>query len=274
MPTGGSTAYPTIQTVTNLVRSLVDDDMAGATDTIGEGQIYPDNLSINVAMGNFFNSAVRTLCRELRTSSGPMLIRDNVLILNVPPLQSPTQGLAASDPAVQVYIGYAGYFNGTVINGSIALPDDLLMPDKVWERMNGSELPFGLMRQPADGISSQFQGLYNGVWEWRSDAIWMPGSIVNMDYRLRYYAKLPTYYTASINTATTYVPIADSENALAGLTIQQIALRQPATVTPAALQWAMNEVNDFLNEQIKRDQGISYPIVSFGDEQTEGWGYY
>ena len=51
------TGYPTIQTITNLVRSDVRDDMAGATGTLGEGQILVDNTSISVTMANLFNSA-------------------------------------------------------------------------------------------------------------------------------------------------------------------------------------------------------------------------
>ena len=58
------TNFPTIQTITNLVRSDVRDDMAGATNTLGEGQILVDSLGISVTMANFFNSAVRELCHS------------------------------------------------------------------------------------------------------------------------------------------------------------------------------------------------------------------
>ena len=44
--------FPTIATITNLVRSDVRDDMAGATNTLGEGQILVDNLGISVTMAN------------------------------------------------------------------------------------------------------------------------------------------------------------------------------------------------------------------------------
>ena len=52
------TSFPTVQTITNLVRSDIRDDMAGSTDTVGEGQILVDNLATSVTMANFFNSAV------------------------------------------------------------------------------------------------------------------------------------------------------------------------------------------------------------------------
>ena len=40
----GSTS---LETIMNLVRSLVDDTQAGATDTPGEGQIFTDNPAIS-----------------------------------------------------------------------------------------------------------------------------------------------------------------------------------------------------------------------------------
>ena len=33
------TSFPTVQTISNLVRSDIRDDIPGATDTVGEGQI-------------------------------------------------------------------------------------------------------------------------------------------------------------------------------------------------------------------------------------------
>src|SRR5271168_2676338 len=115
------TSFPTLQTITNLVRSDVRDDMAGATGTVGEGQILIDNITVSVTMANFFNSAVRELSRQLRLQNAPMLVIDNYIIENIPPLNGP-QGLAVADPAVQVAIGTNGYFDGSEWHASYCLP--------------------------------------------------------------------------------------------------------------------------------------------------------
>ena len=266
MPIGGSNAYPAILDVTNLVRSMVQDDMAGATDTVGEGQVFVDNMLTSVTMGNFFNSSLRQLSRKLRTTTGPMLIRDNIIISGLPPLFSPTQGLAAPDPSIQTNLSFVGYFNGLNYDSTWVLPIDCLMVDVVSERITGSNDDFCQMGQPALGLISRWQGVYNNSWEWRQDGIWMPGSIQTMDLRLRYQAKLPTLYTQDIDPSMTYIPIVDCEEAMAGLMIQMIAIRQGASVLPAVLEWARDHVNDFLNEQIKRDQGDDYPIIQFGSD--------
>jgi hypothetical protein len=41
---------------------------------------------------------------------------------------------------------------------------------------------------------------------------------------------------------------------------------QGAMLLPAAKDWANDQINDFLNEQTKREQGIPYPVRPFGEE--------
>src|ERR1039458_848412 len=224
MPIGPNLAYPTILSVTNLIRSWIQDDMAGATGTLGEGQMFPDNPAISVTMMNCFSSALRGVARKLRTTTGPMLIVDNYLILGVPPMVSPTQGAAAPDPSVQISIGYLGYFNGLTMNSLYALPGNCIMVDRVWERLNGSNDDFQPLGQPAQGLSSGYQNVYNGAWEWRQDQINMPGSLQTMDFRLRYQATLQALFVPGINPATTYIPLNDSQDILAAYTLKQLAL--------------------------------------------------
>jgi hypothetical protein len=264
MPIGGLAGYPTIQMVTNLVRSLVGDDMAGATDTLGEGQIFVDNTSLSVTMSNFFNAALNTMCRKLRTSTGPMLIYDNALLLGVPPIVSPTQGSASPDPSVQCYIGFTGYFNGLTVNSMFPLPSNCLMVERLWERINGSNDDFRPMDQPPQGLESRYQNVYNLYWEWRQDRMNFPGSTQTMDFRMRYQGTVVPIYNNGINTANTYIPILDSTNALAGMMIRLLAIRQGPLVPQTALDWAMDETADFNNEFTKRDQGMPYNVIPFG----------
>ncbi len=272
MPIAGVTSYPTIQTVTNLARTWVQDDYAGATATLGEGQLFPDNILLSVTMMNAFNSALRIVCRKLRTASGPMLIFDKINILGIPPMQSPTMGLAAPDPSVQCSIGYLGYFNGLTYNNLFALPSNCLLVEKVSERVNGSGFDFQPMSQPRQGLPSRMQSIFNGEWEWRQDAICFPGSLQTMDFQIRYQGRLPALYTAGVNTATTYIPINDCEDVTAAYIIKQLAMRQGSTVTPVAIAWADEQIGDFINELVKRDQGIPYAVVDFGSGH-HGDGY-
>src|ERR1017187_3485669 len=104
----GSTSLATIM---DLVRSLVNDTQAGATNTPGEGQILTDNPTISPFTQPFLNSSIRELYRELRNVGDPVLIKDNVIFTNLPIINSPTNGLGQQDPAVQTFLDPAGYFD-------------------------------------------------------------------------------------------------------------------------------------------------------------------
>jgi len=258
-------SFPTIQTITNLVRSDVRDDMPGATDTVGEGQILIDNMNISVTMANFFNSAVRELSRQLRLQNAPMLIRDNYIIANIPPINGP-QGLAVADPSVQVGIGTNGYYDGTEWHASYALPSDVFQVIRCWERRSASNDVFVDMGQPSDGMAGLYQGQGWGRWEWRGDMVWTPGSLDTRDLRIRYLMMLTTQFVANINPAELYLPIKDCEESIARKIGRMYARRQGGSMYEIALQEEKSATNDFLNQHIHQKQGTNYLTKGYGSE--------
>lgn len=265
MATAGNNAYPSVESVLNLVRSAVLDDMAGATDTVGEGQIYVDPTNVSVTLSNFFNAELEQLCIDLRTTQGPMLVRDNYLLLGLTPMNS-ALGLAAPNPAVQVYVNGAGYFDGSAMHPALVLPVDCLMVEYVWERLNGSNGRFVPMRQATEGLSSSWQGMAFGEWEWREDGIYMRGALTTRDLRVRYLGTLVDLYTPGVNLATTYIPIKNCKNALA----DKIVVRLAGRISPERLVDATAKAKDSLfslrNELVRQKQGIEYQPQAFGTE--------
>jgi hypothetical protein len=207
--------YPSLEGIMDLVRSLVNDSMAGLTGTPGEGQIITDNPAISPFTQPFLNSAIREVYRELRNVGQPTLIKDNYLLLGIPVFVSPTQGPGGVDPSLQCFIGFNGYFNGTSINPLFTLPNDMLYPVKLWERTNGSNDYFFPMRQPTFGLPSRYQAISFIDWEWREDAIWLLGATTVRDVRMRYYAAFPQFFSEDLDFTTTFVPIMDSLDAIA-----------------------------------------------------------
>lgn len=272
MAVAGNNVYPSIQTVLDLVRSLVLDDMAGATDTVGEGQIYVDDMAVSVTLSNFFNSALRELCRDLRTSSGPMLIRDNYLLLGLTPINS-SQGLAAPNPAVQCYVNAAGYFDGTKMHPTLPLPADFLMPEAVWERESNTNGDFKEMSQAVQGLPSCNQGSRFGQWEWREERINLLGALTTRDLRLRYQGKLVNLYEKGVNLETTYIPINDCEEALTDKIVVRIARRISPERLADAMGAARSSLFSFLNEQVQQKQGQEYEPNAFGSESGPQLGF-
>ena len=204
-----------LQTIMDLARSLVNDTQAGLTGTPGEGQIFTDNPTVSPFTLPFLNSSIRELYRELRNVGAPTLVRDNFIVSGVPPLNSPANGPGQPDYAVQVYVGFDGYFDGLEINNLFSLPEDMIYPERVWERITDTNTPFVPMMQSQFGLESRLQATMMGQWEWRQDRIWTPGSTSTEDLRFRYWASLPQFFSPDLDFASTFVPIIDCTDAVA-----------------------------------------------------------
>jgi hypothetical protein len=248
--------------------------MAGATNTIGEGQILVDNLATSVTMANFFNSAVRELSRQLRLVSAPMLIADNYIITNIPPINGP-MGFQVADPSVQCYVGFNGYYDGTFWHSTYGLPQGLFQVLRCWERQTSSQNTFQDMGEPSDGLAGVYQTNGWGCWEWRQDQVCLPGSLDYRDLRLRYLMILNAIFVANAPPATTYLPIMDCEESIARKIGRMYARRQGGALYEMAKAEEADATRDFINEQVKRQQGANYQTLAYGNEEPPvlGWGW-
>ena len=57
--------YPSVESVMNLARSIVNDAFAGATQTAGEGRVLTDNAAFTLP---YLNSAIRKMAQVLRNN--------------------------------------------------------------------------------------------------------------------------------------------------------------------------------------------------------------
>jgi hypothetical protein len=204
-----------LETICNLIRALINDSQAGATNTPGEGQIFTDNPAISPFVQPMLNSSIRKLYRSLRGVGDPVLIRDNVIVTGLPIINSPTQGMGSSDPSIQTFLGPEGYFDGTQIWPNFILPNDMLYPTKLWERSTGSNDPFRDMEAPSGGLPSLLQGRHLRYWEWRNLKLNFIGATSQRDIRMRYYCSLPQFFSPTLDFNATFVPVPDCTDFLA-----------------------------------------------------------
>jgi hypothetical protein len=278
---GGSMSSPTInigqgsgdtslETIMNLVRALVNDSQAGETGTPGEGQIITDNPAVSPFTQPFLNSAIREVYRELRNAGQPTLIKDNVQVLGLTPLVSPTLGAGAPDPAVQVSLGFEGYFNGLELNADLKLPSDVITLERVWERQTSSSGSYIPMDQPQFGLPSLLQGARFQVWEWREDKIWMIGATQTNDLRLRYWAALPQFFSSTLDFASTFVPIIDCTDAVAYKTAAKYAASLGAPGAAALVDMAKEQMFQLKMQHVRRSQSINYERIPYGSYGNGG----
>lgn len=112
------------------------------------------------------------------------------------------------DPASAQYINWTQCYDGSNFQGAPVLPQDLIVPARLWERVTGMNAPWTPMEAALDGLPARPKAARNFVWEWRGDAIFLPGSLLAMDLRIRYQAYLPDFITAgNVNWFNQLVPI-------------------------------------------------------------------
>ena len=218
------------------------------------------------------NSAIRELYRELRNVGQPTLLKDNVIISGLTPVNSVANGLGGPNPAVQVYLGFGGYFDGLTINANLTLPGDMIYPEFVWERQTNSNDQFVAMSQTQMGLPSVYQSSRMSLWEWRNDNIWMLGSINTVDVRLRYWCTLPQFFSQTLDFASTYVPIIDCTDAVAYKT----AVKYATTLGSPGLADLKEDARDAMfqlkNGITRRQQSQYYGGIPYGSYNS-GYNY-
>lgn len=250
--------------ICNLVRSLINDTQAGATDTPGEGQIFTDDPSISPFVQPFMNSAIRALYRELRNVGDPALVFDNYIISGITPING-ANGPGEPDPALQVYIGQDGYYDGTQIWPALALPNNLMYLERMWERQTGTNNTFVEMTQPQGFLGSRPQQPSLIDFEWRNYKAWMIGSTQTNDVRFRYWGSLPTFYSATLDFASTFVPIIDCTDALAYKIATMYARMLGSPGLPDLATEAKEQMFQLKNAVTRRAQSIEYHREPYGN---------
>jgi hypothetical protein len=215
-----------INGVTNTIALITSPTTATLVNAAALGNNLP--YSLVIPTGDIFadsqnyvlptvNMAWRKLQQKLDHASHPR-IRNEVVLFSLP--------VAGSlDPATQQYINWAGFFNGVTLFtpatlvGCPVLPQDFQSPTELWERQSVgagvNPLGFKEMSPTVGRLPSRVKGSWNGVWDWREDAIYFIGAILPLDVRISYRAFLADIAVASGGFASTPIPIMRVAEALA-----------------------------------------------------------
>jgi hypothetical protein len=264
MPITAPGVYPVVEDVLNLTRVHLNDTQAGATNTPGEGRTFTDSAPFTVPC---LNAAIRHLSRRLPNNSSKTFIKDNVIL-------TPVTGVTNTDPGLQCFIGFQGYFDGVNMNAAPVLPPDCLAVLELWQRTSGSNMPFQRTSQPKDGLGSHYPTNYIYEWEYRQDRINFVGATSTLDFRIRYEAMIVTPISATnvAQFSQITINIEDSTDALALLTAWIFASPRSPEQAPVLLQKAEAAITELVNRQTRQDQGVPYFRNSFGNEGGDAPG--
>lgn len=245
------TAYPNAQQVMNRARAFVNDAFRG-----GAGRILTDQAPFTT---EYLNAALEELQDKISTNGVITLIQDNIIL-------SPITPVTGSNPAQKLFIGYNGFFNGTNMVSLPRLPSNLITIDKVWERQTGSGLPFKEMTQPMEGLPSILQGPWLNVWEYRQDAIYLTGSTIAEDLRVRGQIRfVPVSAEDNDDFANVEINILASVNALATLVAYNYARARGAAAAQQMQADAEKMMRYIVRRYTRRAQGVYYNRRGYGE---------
>lgn len=269
---GGNVRYPNLQKIADLFRSFINDtanNTGGSGTGTGNsaGLIMPNS---NPDLLNFMDSAIRELYSDLRNVGDPELILDNYILTGLP-------ALTATDPAVQVALGYMGFFDGYAWHPQWTLPISVSKVLGVWERWTGTNNSFSWMVPSPFGLPNGMQGQTMGFWEMRQGMIWMPGATNQVDLKIRARITYPDFLNPeTLNFSTAYVPILDSGNAIAA----KMRILYATRFAPEQYQLAMSEETRLMDklklEVVRQMQTNENERAEWGAEATQDfnvtWG--
>jgi len=170
--------YDIANTILNAARVRLNSDVETLIPIGGE---LLDNTQPFIQQA--FNSGFRKL-QEFLADQGFARLEQEIILSGYPPLPS-------IDPAVQPWLDWTGSFDGATFSATPQLPQDFISPLWVKERPTGSVESFADMDRISNGMPSVPKVQWNLMWEWRDDKLYFPGSVRQMDLRMRYAAYLP-----------------------------------------------------------------------------------
>ena len=165
--------YDTVTTVLNAARTRLNDRVEALAAI--SGKLLDNTQAFTQTV---VNDAWRKLQAQL-ADLGYQGLQQELTFTNV--------GASLSvDPAVEVNISYDGYFNGSATVGAPILPQTFIRPYRLWERANGSAALMTEMDEIPNGLPAVAKANWNRQWQWRNDALYMPGALLATDIRISY----------------------------------------------------------------------------------------
>ena len=180
--------------------------------------------------------------QEKATDLGSTIFTDEKILTALPVV-------ASLDPASQTYLNWTEFYDGANLwVGTWLLPFAAVQPIKIWERWTGQNADFGRpMELFMGGLPTTQKGPANRFWEWRNNAVYMPGSTMSMDLRIRFMQYLPDF--TDIGTVRWY--------------------QQPVPVVRCLEPFSLFIAAEF--ELSRGDRDASAEFLELAEEATDRW---
>lgn len=261
--------YDVIDTAMNMARVRLNDCPLGLSgNLLASTQPYAQT---------FFNLALRTLQEDLAEAGEPRCTQETVI---------PSLPIVANiDPVTQVFLSQQWYFDGqnyySTPNVNL-LPQDMIFPLWIRERLAGSSQLFTPMQPCDDGLPGGPKTTFLRYWEWRNDALYMPGAIVPRDLWMRYASFVPDAIDNSPVANTPWyqqqLPFMRSADTIAFYVCAEFAFsrgsEQANAVANSFLEMGRAGMRKMLNRTMKIRQRINHRRRPYSAYRHQGWNWW
>jgi hypothetical protein len=184
--------YDSLEAVVNTARVRLND----AIQSIN-GDILTDTAAFTTTV---INAAWRRM-QELLVNYGVSVFNRETALSNI-------SAATITDYGQKVYFNWANYYDGTTLLSAPVLPQDLISPLDLSERVHGVTTAYTPMDQCLNGLPPVAKAALNRFWEWRGETIYMPGATGTTDILLRYAGFLADFVDAGTTSFSSQpVPI-------------------------------------------------------------------
>lgn len=268
-------AFDTVDVAMNMARVQLNDcPLALSGNLLSDAQPYTQT---------FYNLGWREFQKDLAMYGDPAQTSE-FISPSLPPVSN-------IDPYTSVYLSQTAYFDGTsfwVPPDVNVLPQDLIIPLWIRERLGGSQQLFSDMTPCDNGLPGYPKTTYEKYWEWRSagpgngNAVFMPGSTIPRDIYVRYASFLPDAVTATDNSVQWYqqpIPILRCADTLAFYVAAKFAFsrgsEQATAVGNSFLQQGKDAMRSYLNATtMKLRQRVNHRRRPYAAGRHNGWQWW
>lgn len=199
--------YPSLEAVVEAARIKLNDAV------IPGGEVLTDTASFTI---DYINLAWQK-CQQYLVSLGLETLIDYVTITNL-------AVAGTADAGIPVSLSWTGYNNGSGVDATVVLPQNLIRPIALWERANGGTGKFYSMDEILNGLPPIPKGTAQDSWEWVADTLRMIGATVATDILIRYMKYFSDFVAAGTTPfANQPVPILRSLDTFSGYVAYEMA---------------------------------------------------
>jgi hypothetical protein len=262
-PPSVTAPYDTVNSCLNTARVRMND----AIESLG-GDILTDSQPFTQQMTN---DAWRKL-QAFLANLGFSRYKRKFWALGMPPI-------ATLDFAAETFWSWTQFYNGVaylVPPTVTVLPQDLILPLRIGERPAGQQGAYRPMRMAPDGLPEGPKVVWNRYFEWKYDAIYMPGSTYSMDFEVEYAAYDQDFVNVGDpNSGGTWwynlqVPIMRCRSALANYICAEAAYGRDDMDVSAFITQAETDAKLIFNTEVKLKQRTPVSRRPYG-RSGNGW---